>query len=111
MVKISSDSTADLEHLFKERDVTVMPLCVILEGKEYLDGVRINAQMIFDSYEQNHILPKTAARSIDDYETYFAELTADGSEVVHFTISSEISISYSNALTAASKCKNVYSSL
>lgn len=108
MVKISSDSTADLEHLFVERDIAVMPLCVILEGKEYLDGVTINAQMIFDSYEQNHVLPKTSARSIDDYEVFFKDLTKDGSSVVHFIISGEISVSYSNALTASRKFKNVF---
>ena len=108
MVKISSDSTADLEHLFVERNIAVMPLCVILEGKEYLDGETINAQMIFDSYEQNRVLPKTSARSIDDYEAFFGELVKDGSSLVHFIISGEISVSYSNALTAARKFDNVF---
>lgn len=108
MVKISTDSTADLEQLFDERNIFVMPLCVILDGEEYLDGITIKSQMIFDSYDQKHILPKTAARSIGDYETYFSELTADGSSVVHFVISSEMSVSYSNALTAAKKFENVY---
>lgn len=108
MVKISTDSTADLESLNEKRNVFVMPLCVTLEGVEYLDGVTIDAQKIFDSYDRNHILPKTAARGIDDYDDYFADLTKDGSEVVHFTISSEISASYSNALTAARNHKGVY---
>lgn len=108
MVKISADSTADLERFFDERNISVMPLAVILENKEYLDGISINAQMIFDSYEQKHILPKTAARSVDDYIAYFADLTKDGSGVVHFCISKEISVSYDNALTASKNFKDVY---
>lgn len=108
MVKISADSPADLEYLYKERDISVMPLTVILEGKEYFDGVDIDAQMIFDRYEQSHILPKTSARSIDDYEAYFNELAANGDEVVHFVISSEMSVSYTNALAASKKFDNVY---
>lgn len=108
MVKVSTDSTADLEQLFEERNINVMPLCIFLDGKDYLDGVSIDAQMIFDSYDEKHILPKTSARSIEDYVEYFAELTADGSEVIHFVISSEMSVSYSNACMAAEKFKNVF---
>ncbi len=108
MVKISADSTADLEQLFEERDIHLMPLCITLDGKDYLDGIDVNAQMIFDSYDEKHILPKTAARSFEDYEEYFSNLTKDGSEVVHFGISSEMSVSYNNALTAARKVGNVF---
>lgn len=108
MVKISTDSTADLEQLFEERDIHVMPLSITLDGKNYLDGVDINAQMIFNCYDEKHILPKTAARSLEDYEDYFNELKKDGSEVIHFVISSEMSVSYSNALTAARKVGNVF---
>lgn len=108
MVKISTDSPADLEYLYDQRDIHVMPLAVILEDKEYSDGVDIDSQMIFDSYDERHVLPKTAARSIPDYEDYFANLTADGSGVVHFVISSEISVSYTNARAAAEKFDNVY---
>lgn len=108
MVKISTDSVADLEQNISARNISVMPLAVILDDKEYFDGVDIDAQMIFDSYDKKHILPKTAARNIDDYEKFFADLTSDGSSVVHFVISKEISASYNNALTASRKFDNVY---
>lgn len=109
MVIISTDSTADLEQLFKERNIEVMPLAINLDGKECLDGVDIDAQMIFDCYDKKHVLPKTSARSIDDYEEYFKRLTEGGkNEVIHFTISSEMSISYGNAKAASSDMKGVY---
>lgn len=108
MLIISTDSTADLEQLFAERHIEVMPLAIMLDGKEYFDGVDIDAQMVFDSYDEKHILPKTSARSIDDYDNFFKRLTEGGNEVVHFTISSEMSVSYGNAKAAAAGFKGVY---
>lgn len=108
MVKISSDSTADLENLFVERDISVMPLSIMLDGENYLDGVDIDAQKIFDSYDQKHVLPKTAARSVEDYKEFFASLVEGGNEVIHFIISSEMSVSYDNAVQAAKDFKGVY---
>lgn len=107
MVIISTDSTADLEQLFDERNIKVMPLAINLDGKECLDGVDIDAQMIFECYEKKHVLPKTSARNVDDYEAYFSELIKGGNQVIHFVISGEMSISYGNAKAAAAEVGNV----
>lgn len=108
MVKISSDSTADLQHVAEQYGISSMPLAVTVDGEQHLDGVSINAMMIFDNYERTKKLPKTAARGIDDYEKYFAELTSDGSEVIHFAVSGEMSTSYNNAVAAAKSFSGVY---
>lgn len=108
MIIISTDSTADLEHLIKENNIPVMPLAVMLEGNEYYDGVNIDAQKIFESYEASHSLPKTAARAVSDYEEFFTNLTKDGNEVVHISISSDLSVSYNNAVAAANNVSNVH---
>ena len=108
MIIISSDSTADLGYLFKEHNIPVMPLAVTIAGEEYFDGVDIDAQMIFDNYDKNHVLPKTAARAVSDYEEFFTSLTSGGNEVIHFSISSDLSVSNSNALEAAKNVANVH---
>ena len=56
MVKIISDSTCDLsEELVKRYDITILPLHILLGDEEYLDGVNITPQEIFDwSDEQDH---------------------------------------------------------
>lgn len=108
MIRISTDSTADLEQLVKQYDIPVMPLSVTLEGVQYLDGVNVGACDIFDSYDRAKVLPKTAARSISDYENFFSELTDGGNEVIHFAISSEISASFNNAVAAAKQIEGVY---
>ncbi len=108
MVIISSDSTADLGNLFEKFDIPVLPLIVSLEDKDYYDGKTIQPEDIFDSYKKNKVLPKTAARSIDDYKEFFEGLKGKGGEVVHFCISSELSSSYNNALMAAKDVGGVY---
>lgn len=107
MVKITSDSTADLDYLFEKEGIDVMPLSVNLDGNDYLDGVDINPQMIFEKFDEKGILPKTAARPIEEYVDFFEKnLTSDG--LIHFTISAELSVSYQNALTASKRFSNVY---
>jgi len=108
MVKISTDSTADLEHLFSQNDVSVIPLVVNMGGVDYYDGENITAQDIFSYYDEKKQLPKTAARSVEEYIEYFSKLREDGSEVVHYSISQELSCTYSNAATAASEVGGVY---
>ena len=46
MVKITSDSTADLEELFEKRNIAVMPLNILLDGICYIDGETIKPQKI-----------------------------------------------------------------
>ena len=108
MVKISTDSTADLEHLFKTEDINVIPLVVNLGGVDYYDGENIQAEDIFRVYDETKTLPKTSARSVAEYAEYFAKLREDGSEVVHISISEQLSCTCSNAKLAAEEVGGVY---
>lgn len=108
MVKISTDSTADLEHLFKTEDINVIPLVVNLGGVDYYDGENIQAEDIFRVYDETKTLPKTSARSVTEYAEYFAKLREDGSEVVHISISGQLSCTCSNAKLAAEEVGGVY---
>ena len=107
--KISSDSTCDLSpEIIKENDVTLVCVTIILDGKEYTDTVNITAEEVLRYVDEKGILPKTAANTVDMYKDAFKKLTADGSEVIHFCISSHDSSSYNNAVNAAKEVKGVY---
>lgn len=103
MVKICCDSTADLlnevhgTNLYSQRGVTVMPLYVQIGDEEYRDGVDITMRELLKRCGEAKTLPKTAAPSVEALQKTFAEMTADGSDVVFITISSHFSSSYSNA--------------
>ncbi len=108
MIIISSDSTADLNYLFEERKVNIIPLAVILNGKMYQDGVDVNPEKIYESVEETGSLPKTSARSVEEYKEYFTALKGEQNEVIHFSISSEISVTCRNAILAAEEVGGVH---
>ncbi len=106
---IGSDSTSDLSaELIERYGIKIVPLSVGLGGKDYTDGVDIDPEKIYAHYEATGELPKTAAPSLTDFEEFFKENTRDGSAIVFFTISAEMSCTYNNARLAAEDFENVY---
>lgn len=106
---ITSDSTTDLgEELIARYGVKILPLKVALGDKTYIDGVDINPDMIYAHYNEMGELPRTAAPNLAECIDFFKKFTDEGYAVVHFTISSDMSSSYSNAAIAAQEFDNVY---
>ncbi len=100
-IRITSDSTCDLNHLVEERNIGILPLQVNLDAQPYHDGIDITPQDIFDFVERTKILPKTSAPSIGDYEEFFAEQLKEADELIHFNISAKSSGSHNMAKQAA----------
>lgn len=109
-IKISADSTCDLsKELIEKNNISIMPLCVSLGDKNCLDGVTISPQDIYDYYAAEKKLPKSGARSAEEYTEFFNGIFAEGYDaVVHFTISADMSASYNNAAIAAREMDNVF---
>ena len=102
MIRILSDSTSDLgKELIERYGVTVLPLHVLLGEKDYRDGADITAEMIFDWANENRSVPKTAAPSVEEAKAVLREGLDAGDEWVCFTISSEMSASFSVLQMAA----------
>ena len=108
MVQITCDSTADLEHLFLQRNIRVLPLVVTLGNKSFLDGVDINPPEIFTYVKENKVLPKTAARSEEDFYEFFKAFTDNGDSIIHFNISATMSASHEMTKKASLRLKNVF---
>lgn len=108
-VIVASDSTTDLsKELAMKYGVKVLPLTVSLGDKHYRDGVDIDPEKIYAHYEKCGELPKTAAVNTLEFADFFKEVTADGSALVFFTISSDMSSTYNNACLAAKDFENVH---
>jgi len=106
---ISSDSTCDLSRELVERyQIRILPLGVTLGDESYRDGVDVTPDDIYAYHAKTGQLPKTSAINIAENSEFFAELTRDGSAVVHFTISSSMSATYNNARLAAEEFEDVY---
>ena len=92
MVKIIADSTCDLtKELIERYDVEIVPLHIVLDDKEYLDGVDITPDEIYAWSDQTKTTPKTAAVSIDRIMDLFKKYIDQGMDVVCFSISDDMS--------------------
>jgi DegV family protein with EDD domain len=109
MIYITSDTTADLGSLFSERGVKTIPLTVILGNEMCFDGVDVDPDKIYNFVSEEGILPKTSARSVEEYKEFFASVKSNSDdEIVHFSLSSGVSITCHNAMEAAKEVGNVF---
>ena len=107
-IKILSDSTCDLSAaLVEQYDIGIVPLIVMKAGEEFLDGVTITPQQIFDHVAAGGNLCSTAARSVGTYEEFFERYAREYDGVLHVNIGSAFSSSYQNACIAAESFDNV----
>ena len=108
-IVITSDSTCDLSTELKERyNIGIIPLGVTLGENNYLDGVDINPDAIYEHHAKTGELPKTSAANMSDCIDFFKKFVDEGKAIIHFTISSEMSSTYNNSRMAAEEFENVY---
>ncbi len=101
MIKFCTDSCVDIGNEFLEKnDISVLPLYVILGEEEFLDGVNIQPNDIFDYVKEKGVLPKTATRSVENYKDFYLENLKGNEEIIYIGISSQLSSSYQNAVNA-----------
>ena len=85
---ITSDSTCDLSpELLKKYNVSLMPMIITLDDKEYEDGLNINQDQLFEYVEKTGNLPKTSARSSYEYVEFFENLLENYDHIFHFSLS------------------------
>ena len=108
-VKITADTPCDIGPMLQERyNVELVPLHVTMNDREYLDGVDITNDMIYENWEKTGALPKTSAVSVGEYEEVFKRYTDQGFDVVHISLGSGLSVTHQNAVMAAEEVPGVY---
>ncbi len=107
-IKILSDSTCDLsQDILNKYDITVIPLIVMKDDKEFRDGITITPDDIFAHVAAGGSLCSTAALSVGVYQEIFEKYAKEYDGVVHVNIGSGFSSSYQNACLAAEDLPNV----
>ncbi len=100
-IAITSDSTIDLsKELLEKYDIKVLPLQLILGDEVYFDG-EVTNEYIFNYVNENGILPKTSAANEQAFIDFFNEQLKDYDAIIHFDISSDMSVTYRNAVEAS----------
>lgn len=107
--KITCESSADLNlDMYKKLKVPVIPFRITLGDTDFLDGQNVTNEQLFEHFDNTKQLPKTSALNEYDYEEFFKSQLEGVDGLIHFCISSQISSTYNNAVSASKKFKNVY---
>ena len=107
-IAISAESTIDLtKELIEKYNFKLMPFNIQLGDKSGLDG-EITTDEIIDFVNEKGTLPKTSAINEFQYTEHFESLLKEYDAVIHFSLSSELSLACTNAKRSASQLKNVY---
>ncbi|MBI2333912.1 MAG: DegV family protein [Chloroflexi bacterium] len=80
---IVTDSTADLpSYLIEQHEIQVVPTILVLEGKEYADGIGISREEFYNRLPSLQTPPTTAAPSIGDFLSPYQYLLTSGCDHV-----------------------------
>ena len=106
-VRIICDSASDItQKQAKEWGITVLPLKILWEGEEFLDGVTMSNREFFEKLIETDELPTTSQIAPYDYEQVFQEVADAGDTAVCLTISSKLSGTYQSANIAKEEFDN-----
>lgn len=89
--------------------MVILPLTIILEGKEYLDGIDLSPGDLYRKMRTQKIEVKTAAPNVGQYYTCFKRIiNQQGSDVLCISLSGKLSSDYNAAVEAAKMLSDEY---
>lgn len=100
MTRIIIDSSTDLTPAIRDR-VTVVPLTIHFDGREYIDGVTIDHKKFYELLVESDALPTTSQASPAAFADVYEQVRAAGDQAVVLTVSSRLSGTYQSAVIAA----------
>lgn len=101
MLRIIVDSSADLtaEEL-KEKNIELLPLNVLLDGKTYQDGVNLERNQFYELLTSCEDFPKTSQPSPEAFINLFEDAKEKGDDLILILLSSGLSGTYQTAFMA-----------
>ena len=106
---ISTDSTSDLsKELIEKYDIKVLPLSIVSDTDSKKDGIEITARDVFKYQRESGKLLKTAAANMVEWGEFFDSF-GENDGVINFTISGEMSSTFTNSRIAAEERNEIYS--
>lgn len=96
MIKVFVDSGSSIkQHEIDKYNVEILPLKIMLNGKEYSDGLDLSMDIFYDELINNKQFPKTSLPNLNEAEERVMKYVNEGNDVIILTISSGISGTYS----------------
>ena len=92
MIRITADSTCDLsKELIERYNISIVPLHIVMDEKEYLDGADITPDEIYEWSDKNNTTPKTSAVGFENAMDAMKSIVNTDDEMIIFTISEKMS--------------------
>lgn len=107
---LSTESGADLpEELADKHNVQVVPMHVIMDGQDYLDG-SLPVTDIYDYYERTKKIPSTTSTNSHEYLEFFKKIKIDFPDcvIIHIGYTSKASSSFQNAIIATEDLDDIF---
>ena len=104
MVKTAwvTDSTAYLDdELSNHPDLYTIPLTVVLDGEEYLDGIDLTPKELFGRLKELKNPPLTSQPSVGSFQSLYEQLSKEYDQIVTILISGKLSGTVSSSKQAA----------
>jgi DegV family protein with EDD domain len=107
---LSTESGADLpEDLAQKHHVQVVPMHIIMDGQDYLDG-SLPVAAIYDYYERTKKIPSTTSTNSHEYHQFFTKIKIDFPDciIIHIGYTSKASSSFQNAIIATEEMDDIF---
>lgn len=107
---LSTESGADLpKDLVEKYQIQVVPMHVIMDGKDYLDG-ELSVEEVFDYHSRTKKIPSTTATNVHEYQELFTKIRIDfpDSIIIHIGYTSKASASFQSALIASEGFEDLF---
>jgi len=101
MIRIIADSAADYGAIENTKELTIVPLSINLDGKEYLDSVTITPDEFYSKLLTTKDFPKTSCPSPHSFYEAMKPGVEAGDEILVVALSSGISGTVGSANVAA----------
>ena len=109
-IKLICDSLSDIpKELIKKYDIHEVPLTVIFDGKEYIDGIDLSKEEFYNMLRSSDNMPKTSQCTYIQFFDVFKKYLDDGKDILYIGGSSAASGTLQSAIMAKNDLKgNIY---
>lgn len=99
-IKISTDSTSDIPASFREElNISVLPLTILHEDKEYRDGVDIIPTEFYKILDESPVLPVSSQVTATEYLSLYQRVWEEGyTDLIHVSLNGKGSGTYQAAV-------------
>ena len=85
-IKIICDSLSDInKEYLQQYDIDVVPLTLILNGKEYRDGIDIEPEEFYKILREEDVHPKTSQATYAQFKEVFDKYTKEGKTILYIS--------------------------